>query len=474
MATTEIIAAIELGSSKITGIAGKKNSDGSIEILSYVKENSNGAIRRGVIYNLEKTSQYLTSILLKMEAELHQKITQIYVGIGGQSTHSIKNLVCRDLDQETLITEETVQAIADENLSISYKDQEIQDVFPQEYKIDNTLQKEPVGINGQHIEGIFLNVVTRTALQKNIAQCFQKANLNIADILLAPVITANAVLSESEMRSGCALIDLGADTTTITVYKNNILRFLTVLPLGGNSITRDITSLQIEEEEAERIKQKIGNAILETPGEETEEEEYLYLESDGRKFKVSVINDIVEARTEEIVANIWNQIQLSGYADKLIAGLVLTGGGSNLKNIDTVLRKKSCIEKIRIARHVNFKIESNLNIISKDGTQNTLFGLLLAGKENCCEQEKPKQPETVQPTENQEAKTLDIFAEDENIKEQQNRATIAAQAKAEQEKRQKEEEKKRKEREKKEKEKSERWIKIKRFAGSLFDDETTK
>lgn len=474
MATTEIIAAIELGSSKITGIAGKKNSDGSIEILSYAKESSNGAIRRGVIYNLEKTSQYLAAILQKMETELHQKITQVYVGIGGQSTHSIKNLVCRDLDQETLITEEIVRSIADENLSISYKDQEIQDVFPQEYKIDNTLQKEPVGINGQHIEGIFLNVVTRTTLQKNIAQCFQKANLNLADILLSPVITADALLNESEMRSGCALIDLGADTTTITVYKNNILRFLTVLPLGGNAITRDITSLQIEEEEAEKIKQKIGNAILETPQEETEEEEYLYLESDGRKFKVSDINDIVEARTEEIIANVWNQIQLSGYADKLIAGLILTGGGSNLKNIDTVLRKKSGIEKIRIARHVNFRIESNLNIISKDGTQNTLFGLLFTGKENCCEQEKPKQPESVQPTENKEARTLDIFAEDENIKEQQNRATIAAQAKAEQEKKQKEEEKKRKEKERKEKEKSERWIKIKRFAGSLFDDENTK
>lgn len=131
---------------------------------------------------------------------------------------------------------------------------DILDVAPQEYKVGNNLQANPVGLVGSHIEGRFLNIVARASVRKNLEHCFQQAKIDIADQLIAPLVTANAVLTESERRSGCALIDFGADTTTISVYKNNILRFLTVLPLGGNSITRDITTLQMEEEEAERLK----------------------------------------------------------------------------------------------------------------------------------------------------------------------------------------------------------------------------
>ena len=117
-----------------------------------------------------------------------------------------------------------------------------------------------MGLVGSHIEGRFLNIVARSSVRKNLEHCFQQAKIDIADQLIAPLVTANAVLTESERRSGCALIDFGADTTTISVYKNNILRFLTVLPLGGNSITRDITTLQMEEEEAERLKKTYGDA----------------------------------------------------------------------------------------------------------------------------------------------------------------------------------------------------------------------
>ena len=147
---------------------------------------------------------------------------------------------------------------------------DILDVAPQEYKVGNNLQANPVGLVGSHIEGRFLNIVARSSVRKNLEHCFQQAKIDIADQLIAPLVTANAVLTESERRSGCALIDFGADTTTISVYKNNILRFLTVLPLGGNSITRDITTLQMEEEEAERLKKAYGDALYEEDPEQEE------------------------------------------------------------------------------------------------------------------------------------------------------------------------------------------------------------
>ena len=171
---------------------------------------------------------------------------------------------------------------------------DILDVAPQEYKIGNNLQADPVGVAGSHIEGRFLNIVARASIKKNLERCFEQAKIEIADLLISPLVTANAVLSESERRSGCALIDFGADTTTISVYKNNILRFLTVLPLGGNSITRDITSMQMEEEEAERLKITFGNVMYEE--EESEEAATCQLEDGSRTVELQALNNIIEAQ----------------------------------------------------------------------------------------------------------------------------------------------------------------------------------
>ena len=382
MATTEFIAAIELGSSKVTGIAGRKNSDGSMQVLAYAKEDSSSFIRKGIIYNLDKTAQSLTSIINKLEGDLKNSIAKVYVGIGGQSLRTVRNVVSRDLNEETIISQELVDAICDENLEIPLVDMDILDVAPQEYKIGNNLQADPVGVAGSHIEGRFLNIVARASIKKNLERCFEQAKIEIADLLISPLVTANAVLSESERRSGCALIDFGADTTTISVYKNNILRFLTVLPLGGNSITRDITSMQMEEEEAERLKITFGNVMYEE--EESEEAATCQLEDGSRTVELQALNNIIEARAEEIITNVWNQIQLSGYDDKLLSGIIITGGAANLKNLDTMLRKRSKIEKIRTARSIRNTIQTDSDLIKKDGTQNTLFGLLFEGKENCC------------------------------------------------------------------------------------------
>lgn len=444
MATTDFIAAIELGSSKITGVAGKKNSDGSIQVLAYAREDSSSFIRKGVIYNLDKTAQSLTSIINKLEGMLNNSIAKVYVGMGGQSIRTVRNVVSRDLDAETIISQELIDSISDENLEIPLIEMDILDVAPQEYKIGNNLQADPVGVAGSHIEGRFLNIVARSSLKKNLERCFEQARIEIADLKISPLVTADAVLTESERRSGCALIDFGADTTTLSVYKNNMLRFLTVLPLGGNSITRDITTLQMEEEEAERLKVTYGDAILEE--EEGEEPATCSLEDGARTLELSKLHNIIEARTEEIIANVWNQLQISGYDDKLLAGVIITGGGANLKHIDEVLRKRSKIEKLRFAKFPRNAVHADApDIIKKDGTQNTLFGLLFAGNENCCMQETPAPKPLNQP----QMEPENIFKEDEALKEQEAAARAAKKKKDDDEKRRKEEEKQRKLEEKK-------------------------
>ena len=360
MATTEFIAAIELSSSKISGIAGKKNSDGSIQVLAYAREDASSFIHKGVIYNIDKTAQALTSIINKLESQLNNSIAKVYVGIGGQSLRTVKNAVSRVLEEEGIISQELVDAISDENLEVPLMDMSVLDVAPQEYKIDNNLQADPVGVAGKRITGNFLNIVARASLKKNLEHSFAQATVEIADLLIAPIALANAVLTESEMRSGCALVDFGADTTTVSVYKNNILRFLSVLPLGGNNITRDITALQMEEAEAEQLKLKYGDMLYEE--EETETPAVCTLE-DGRSIELNVLNDIIDARAEEILANVWNQLQLSGYEDRLLSGIIFTGGGANLKNMEDAFRKRSKVDKVKTTRFVHNTIHGFSDVL---------------------------------------------------------------------------------------------------------------
>ena len=456
MATTEFIAAIELSSSKISGIAGRRNSDGSIQVLAYATEEAAPFVRKGAVYNIGKAAQALTTIINRLEDQLKSPIAKVYAGIGGQSLRTVRNTVSHT-SETGVISQELIDTLCDENLACPIVDMNILDVAPQEYKIDNNLYADPVGVTGKSVTGQFLNITAHAQLKKNLELSFEQAKIELADLLTAPTVLAQAVLTDNELRAGCALIDLGADTTTVMVYKNHILRYLSVIPLGGSNITRDITTLKMEEEEAEKLKLSYGDALYkeddaaEVPASCTTE--------DGRSIPLAELNEIVGARTEEILANAWNQIQLSGYEDKLLAGIVLTGGTSNLRNIEGAMLKLCKMNKIRTADTVQETIRGYNEQIKKDGTQNTLLGLLIAGKENCCLQEKP------QPT-----PPPDIFKDDEELKkqEEENRRK-----REEEEKRKKEEEKRKREEEKQKKEREKKsWFKskIEDFTKELFDD----
>ena len=390
MAATDFIVAIELGSSKITGIAGKKHADGSIQVLALASENSSDFIRKGVIYNLDKTAQSLTSIIKKLESTLKASIGKVYVGIGGQSLRTIRNTEVRHLEEETKISQELIDSIMDSNREVPIIDQEILEVAPQEYKVGINLLADPVGVPSDHIEGRFLNIIARSSVKQNIDKCFKQAGIEIADYIISPLALANAVLTNSEKRSGCMFIDFGADTTTVSVYKNNILRHLAVIPLGGSNITKDICSQQIEEEDAEELKKKYGNAYADKSEDGDDNPTYSL---DGKcSIESHLLEDIVEARIDEILANVWNQIVLSGYEDKLLAGAIITGGAANLKNMEEAFSNRTKIEKVRMAKESQLSLKGGMVELKKDGTCNTIIALLGAGKENCYRPERPMKP----------------------------------------------------------------------------------
>ena len=376
----EFIVAIELGSSKMTGIAGKKNLDGSIQVLACVKEDSSSFIRKGVVYNIDKTAQCLTSIISRLEKQLKTGITQVYVGVGGQSIRSIRNLISKDLPAGTQVTQDMVIELMDSNRNMKYPDQEILDAAVQEYKVDSQYQLDPVGIQCSRIEGNFLNILQRKAFYKNLNKCFETAEINVAEMYLAPLALADSVLTEAERRSGCALVDLGADTTTVSVYSKNVLRHLAVIPLGANNITKDIASLQMEESDAEKMKLKYASAF--TDNNDIDNNMKYSIDQD-RQVEVRKFIEIVEGRLEEIIANVWCQIP-EEYCDKLLGGVILTGGGSNLKDIEKAFQNYTHIDKIRVAKFVTQTITSSIaDINAHDGMMNTVLGLLAKGDINC-------------------------------------------------------------------------------------------
>ena len=206
------------------------------------------------------------------------------------------------------------------------------------------------------------------------------AGLEVQEVFISPLCEANALLTANEKRSGCALVDMGADTTTVSVYSNNILRHLCVIPLGGSNVTSDITSLKVEAEEAEELKKKYGTAYRSDSEDRTGEKINL---SFNRTEDEEKLQEIVEARYEEIIANVCHHI--SAYKDKMLSGIIVTGGAARIPDLkDAFARQTGGDLNIRIVKGLPENLNVSFGVQTGDPDRlNTLYGLLLAGKENC-------------------------------------------------------------------------------------------
>ena len=408
-----IIVAIELGSSKISGIAGKMK-DGTMQILAYAEDRASGCIKRGVVYNIEKTTQSIKNVIGKLEASLKMKITRTYIGLGGQSVRSIRSVVKKNMLTPTYITQTHIDAITDESHEVPYDDYELIGFFTQGFVVDTNIAADPVGIMGTNIEGEFLNVIANCRIRNNIKTSFENLGLEIADYRLSVFELANNTLTDTEKRSGTALIDFGAETTTIAVLKNNIVRQIITLPLGINNIKQDLCDLQIESAEADELLMKYANAVNESVGTEEGDTIPVYNTSDGRAIEIPQIQHIIEARLHEILVNVENQLQNSDFADKLLGGLVITGGGANIPNIDKACQTVTKADKVRIGKKLIPQLikNSNISTLSLESPETcTIISLLLAGNENCV---------------GSEFKGPDIFADDEKAKEINAQKEVAA------------------------------------------------
>lgn len=377
----EIIVAIEFGSSKIRGVAGYKNTDGSVQVLHVEQADARNCIRKGRVYNIDKMVVCLKGIIEKMEAALDLQVDRVFVGIGGQSLQSRKNTVARQFATKTVISQEIVESLLKSNRAAAYPGYEILDVVPQEYRVGLDVTTEPVGVLGSQIEGTFLNVIARTEVREYILQCVEACGLEVAGVFIAPMALAECVLTEMERRSGCVLVDFGYGTTTVAVYKSNLLRHLAVIPLGGQSITQDICSQQVEDDEAEKLKLKYGSAHSESGAEELTKN---VLTNNGRTIEERVLVEIVEAREEEILSNVAAQIRNSGYQDKLLAGVVISGAAANVQRLDKAVSAKLKAEKLRFVRGVPLDLHTAYaDTVVRDGSLNVLLSLLNAGSRNC-------------------------------------------------------------------------------------------
>lgn len=381
----DFIVAIELGSSRIAGIAGKKK-DATMQVLAYAEDRTPDCIRRGVIHNIEKTYQSINKVIAKLESVLKTKITCAYVGIAGQSVRSYKCVIKRDMLTQCYITNEAIDSISRDGLDIPFPDYEVLENYPQEYVVDGSIVADPVGVMGTIVEGEFLNVIGKQVLRSKIDTVFANTTVKIADKLISPLELANNILTEAEKRTGCALIDLGAETTTLVVFNKNIVRYLVTIPLGSNNINKDLATLPIDEAETEDVKIKFGDAFIQDSEGEEQDTQEVYTTTDGRQIEEAKIKSVIEARMGEIIANVTAQINNSGYNGKLLGGLVLTGGGCAMKNIAQAFTNATKVDKVRIAKKVNQTVAktSNASALSLDnGTSNTLVSLLLAGNIPC-------------------------------------------------------------------------------------------
>ena len=382
MDAPEIVVGLDIGTTKIACLVGRKTEHGKIEILGVGKAPSLG-VTRGVVSNIEKTVQSIRAAVEEAEAKSGIEINVVIVGIAGQH---IKSLQHRGMITRDTIDEEISQKDVDELIDDMYKlvmmpGEEIIHVLPQEYIVDREPGiKDPIGMSGVQLEANFHIITGQIAAAKNIFKCVNKAGLEVAELILEPLASSSAVLSEEEKEAGVALIDIGGGTTDIAIFHDGIIRHTAVIPFGGNVITEDIKEgCTIMHRQAELLKTKFGAALPQA----TQDNEIVCIPGlrgrDPKEISVKNLANIISARMSEIIEHIYFEIKNSGFDKKLIGGIVVTGGGSQLKHINQLMEFTTGIDS-RIG-YPNEHLSANTNINVTSPLFATGVGLVAKGFE---------------------------------------------------------------------------------------------
>ncbi|MDG2087073.1 MAG: cell division protein FtsA [Flavobacteriales bacterium] len=327
---------LDIGTTKISVMIGKKNQYGKLEILGSGRAISIG-VTRGIVSNIDKTVSSIMSAINEAKQKSGVDFKDVFVGIAGQH---IKSLQHRGQIVRDNVDVEIVKADIDKLKSNMFKlitipGEEVIHVIPQEYTVDGEDGiEDPIGMAGVKLEANFHVITAQVGAVRNIMKCVEKSGLTPVDLVLEPFASALATLDADELREGVALVDIGGGTTDVAIFLGNIIRHTAVIPFGGNVITKDIKSgLEILENQAELLKTKFGSAMY------TDDQENVMVSIPGlrgrpsKEIAIRNLSEIIGARYKEIIDLVYHEIKASGYESKLMTGIVLTGGGSLIKNL---------------------------------------------------------------------------------------------------------------------------------------------
>jgi|TARA_Y100000589_G_scaffold236918_1_gene224323 cell division protein FtsA len=382
MDAPEIIVGLDIGTTKIACLVGRKTEHGKIEILGVGKAPSLG-VTRGVVSNIEKTVQSIRAAVEEAETKSGVEINVVNVGIAGQHIKSLQHrgMIMRDSIEEEISQQDVDNLIEDMYKLVMMPGEEIIHVLPQEYIVDRQQGiKDPIGMSGIQLEANFHIITGQMAAAKNIIKCVNKAGLELAELILEPIASSSAVISDEEKEAGIALVDIGGGTTDIAIFHDGIIRHTAVIPFGGNVITEDIKEgCTIMHRQAELLKTKFGAALTQS----SQDNEIVCIPGlrgrDPKEISVKNLSSIISARMSEIIEHIYFEIKNSGFEKKLIGGIVVTGGGSQLKHINQLIEFTTGMDS-RIG-YPNEHLSSNTNISITSPLYATGVGLVAKGFE---------------------------------------------------------------------------------------------
>jgi len=380
---TRVIVGLDIGTTKIACFIGRKNEHNKIEIISMGKSESMG-VMHGVVANIEKTVQSITAAVnaAQLCKEGTLTIKNVYVGIAGQHIKSIQHRgMYTKRDNTSEISQEDIDFFVDDmHKMVMPPGEEIIDVIPQEYIVDGSPEiKEPIGMAGVRLEANFHIITGQINNVMNIKRCIERANLNVRDIILEPIASADAVLSDEEKEAGIVLVDIGGGTTDIAIFQDGIIRHTAVIPFGGNIITNDIREgCKILSRHAEALKIKYGSASA----SENKENEVVCIPGlrgrEPKEITLKNLSNIIQARMEEIIELVNYEIKNSGYSKKLIGGIVVTGGGAQLKHLTQLFEYMTGMDT-----RIGYPTEHLANSNDIEGIESPMFstgiGLVLQG-----------------------------------------------------------------------------------------------
>lgn len=333
----KIVVGLDIGTTKVCAIVGRANEYGKVDILGMGKVASHGGVTRGVVSNIDKTVAAIHQAVKDASEKSNVEIKRVHVGIAGAHINSLQHrgMIIRN-DGESEITNEDLQRLENDMFKLAVKPGDrIIHVLPQDYSVDDEPGiTDPVGMAGVKLEGNFHIITGQITAAKNIYKCVEKSTLKVSDLALEPLASAESVLSSEELEAGVVLVDIGGGTTDVAIFHDNIIRHTAVIPYGGNIITEDIKEgCNVMKAHAELLKVKFGSALA----NELPDNEIVSIPGiKGREPKEIAIKNlarIIQARIEEIMELVYYEIKASNMEKKLAGGIVITGGGSQLRHI---------------------------------------------------------------------------------------------------------------------------------------------